>query len=110
MPRYQSDASALEPVLRTILSALCKEPDGIRITYEDDGHTGIFYLTVNQCDYGRCVGKAGILIWSLNAIMFYAGMARHQRRVVVRLMGESDLTKKAQMPFRPDKKWDRKKI
>jgi predicted RNA-binding protein YlqC (UPF0109 family) len=67
-------------------------------------------FSVDPADQGRIVGKKGCVIWAIQVIMWYAGMAQLTCEYQVELLEPEAPYKGLSRPFRWDPKWNRSKI
>ena len=98
----------LESMLLSIVTGICRKSEAIEICFREEERT--FFLKVDAGDYGRCVGKKGIVIWAISAVMWYASLAKARKAILVKLIGDNNPSGKNQLPFKADPKWDRRLV
>src|SRR6266404_6249238 len=105
----QNNEQKLRDLLAAIVANIGRKTPGPEIDYIP--HMAVLTLRVNPHDQGRFVGKKGIVIWAINTILWYAGIANFGYTIGVKLLEPNgDGQDRRAMPFRPDPNWDRKKL
>lgn len=99
----------LRGLLETIVLAIAKHTPDPDISVLDD-RSGLSFR-VNGKDQGRLVGKKGSVIWSIQTIFWFAGLAQLGWSYTIKLLEpETPKPNQPSPPFKFNPKWDRKKI
>jgi len=96
-----------EKLLRAVVATFCKKTPDPAIHFF---HPNQFTLQVHAHDCGRLVGKGGIVIWALQTLLWYAGMANTGQPFALRLLEPIPVPKDVlPPPFRPKSELDKKR-
>lgn len=96
----------LDALLRAIIACLGRNTIDPKIHWNEEEHA--FTIQVDGHDQGRFIGKMGIILWAINTVFWYAGLAQIQHTVKINLL--NPLNPKpgiGQMPYRPNPSWNR---
>lgn len=97
----------VDRMIRQIVEAICLGDNEIKIAFTGDE----FHIQVSGEKHGRLVGKKGITIWAISALVAYAGRQSMSTEVAVRLMEPRQRAEKPQLiPFKPRGDWDAGRI
>ena len=99
----------LEALLRSIIACVGRKTTDPLIQWNEE--TATFTIQVNARDQGRFIGKAGIVIWALKSIFWYAGLAQIMKTVDINLLEPKDPSSDQRAaPFKPNASWNRSKF
>ena len=106
MTETYTDTEPMEELLRSILAAITQFTPNPEIETHDAG----FAVSVHPDDQGRVVGRQGMTVWAINAVITYASLKHSGRQLVVRLLEPEVRGSGVKIPFRPNQAWDRSAI
>lgn len=94
--------------MRSIIACLARNTREPKIQWHEDFS---FTIQVDGHDQGRMVGKQGIILWAINTVFWYAGMAQLTHTVKIELLNpENPMPGLGPSPYRLNPNWNRKLV
>lgn len=107
--RTESMTESKHPLVdmaHAIIAAIQKKSPKPLVELHDDS----IFFQVDGHDQGRFVGKQGRVIWSIQTLFWYAGVADRRQPVSAVLMEPKVPATKVRMPYKADPKWNRNAV